>query len=172
MPAQALISVEEYLHSSYEYDLEYDRGVLVARKMPTANHAKLMGLLVFHLGQHAKAWNIEVLPDCRVRVSPNRFRIPDISVVQGRGPLPDTPLEAAPLFVIEILSPDDSLTQLRAKAQEYLAIGIKHVWTVDPVSGECYEHRTRHMVAVEDLVLRVDGTPIHIPMAELLDSLR
>ena len=78
----------------------------------------------------------------------------------------------APLFVIEILSPDDSLTQLRAKAQEYLAIGIKHVWTVDPVSGECYEHRPRHMVAVEDLVLRVDGAPIQIPMAEMLASLR
>ena len=172
MPAQTLISVEDYLHSSYEYDVEYDDGELVERKMPTGKHSEVMGLLILYLGQHAKTWNIKVLPDCRVRVSPSRVRIPDISVISGGGDVPNGPLVVAPLFVIEILSPDDSLTQLRSKAQEYLAMGVKHVWTVDPVSGECYEHLPRNMVPVEDLLLRVDGSHIVIPMAEILESLR
>ena len=172
MPVQTPISVDEYLRTSFEYDLEYVEGVLEERKMPTANHAKLLSILAWYLYSRAKAWNVEVLSDCRIRVSPDRYRIPDISVTIGRGPQPDGPIEVAPLFVIEILSPDDSLSKLRVKAKEYLGVGVKHVWTVDPASGECYQHLQRAMVAVEDRILRVDGTDIEIPMAEIFESLR
>ena len=169
---QTLISVDEYLHTSFEYDVEYVEGVLEEREMPTAHHSRVMGLLIGYLVTRAKAWDIRVLPDCRIRVNADRFRIPDISVTSGHDPKPDGPIEAAPLFVIEILSPDDSLSKLRVKALEYLGLGVKHVWTVDPVSFECYEQLQRNMIPVQDLVFRVEGTAIEIPMAEIFESLR
>ena len=56
---------------------------------------------------------------------------------------------------VRILSPDDRLSDIRVKAREYLRFGTRHVWTVDPISGECYEHRESHMSPVQDGVLRV-----------------
>jgi Uma2 family endonuclease len=37
--------------------------------------------------------------------------------------VPDTP----PLIVVEILSPDDRLTEVREKLEEYRAWGVPHV---------------------------------------------
>jgi Uma2 family endonuclease len=48
--------------------------------------------------------------------------------------LPDSP----PLIAIEVLSPDDRLTAVREKLQEYRAWGVPHVWLVDPHSRRLY----------------------------------
>lgn len=41
---------------------------------------------------------------------------------------PDFP----PLIAIEVVSPDDSYSALRAKLGEYRACGVKHTWIADP----------------------------------------
>jgi Uma2 family endonuclease len=48
--------------------------------------------------------------------------------------VPDTP----PLIAVEILSPDDRLTEVREKLEEYRAWGVPHVWLVDPHSRRLY----------------------------------
>jgi Uma2 family endonuclease len=68
MPVQTLISVGEYLRSSYEHDKEYVDGELIERKMPTAEHGKLQIALGSYLFQS-------------VQVREGAFRIPDVSVV-------------------------------------------------------------------------------------------
>lgn len=39
-----------------------------------------------------------------------------------------------PLIAIEVVSPDDSYSALRAKLAEYRAYGVKHTWIADPAS--------------------------------------
>ena len=48
--------------------------------------------------------------------------------------VPDSP----PLVAIEVLSPDDRLSAVREKLQEYRAWGVPHVWLVDPHSRRLY----------------------------------
>jgi Uma2 family endonuclease len=42
------------------------------------------------------------------------------------------------LIAIEILSPDDRLTEVREKLEEYRRWGVPHVWLVDPHSRRLY----------------------------------
>jgi Uma2 family endonuclease len=55
---------------------------------------------------------------------------------------PDEPQERVPstppLVAIEILSPEDKMTEVRDKLAEYRAWGIVHVWLVDPHSKRMY----------------------------------
>lgn len=45
--------------------------------------------------------------------------------------VPDDP----PFIVMEIVSPDDRLSEVLAKLDEYLAWGVPHIWLVDPQNG-------------------------------------
>jgi Uma2 family endonuclease len=71
-----------------------------------------------------------------MRIRPGRFLIPDVAVFHPNEPglVPDTP----PLVAIEILSPDDRLTEVREKLEEYKAWGVPHIWLVDPHSRRLY----------------------------------
>jgi Uma2 family endonuclease len=71
-----------------------------------------------------------------MRLRAGRFLIPDVAVFYPREPdlVPDNP----PLIAIEILSPDDRLTEVREKLEEYRTCGVRHVWLVDPHSRRLY----------------------------------
>ncbi len=71
-----------------------------------------------------------------MRLSPSRVLIPDIAVFHPVEPprVPDSP----PLVVIEVLSLDDRLTEVREKLREYRVWGVPHVWLVDPHSRRFY----------------------------------
>ena len=45
-PTLPLVSVEEYLNTSYEHDMEFVDGVLIERGMPTQAHSILQSLIV------------------------------------------------------------------------------------------------------------------------------
>jgi Uma2 family endonuclease len=80
----------------------------------------------------------------QTKISPPRYRIPDICVTIGK---PGGNIITEPPFLcIEINSPDDSVSELRAKIEEYLDMGVQYVWVVDPVllTGEIY---TRDRIA-------------------------
>jgi Uma2 family endonuclease len=171
MPVQTLVSVDEYLHSSYEYDKEYVDGELIERNMPTSKHSKLQCALSAFLFYRRSEWGLNVYSDVRVHVSDTRYRVVDLCAVPDNLPEEDV-IRVPPVFTIEIMSPDDRMAQIGTKAKEYLTMGVTHVWTVDPVSSECYEHTTRGMILVDDGVLRVASTPIEIPIREILDSMQ
>ena len=78
MATTATISVEEYLDSSFEPDMEYIDGQLEERNVGEIEHSEVIAAILGWFIQHAKEWNIRVLPDVRTQVSPTRFRVPDI----------------------------------------------------------------------------------------------
>jgi len=71
-----------------------------------------------------------------MKLREGRYLIPDFAVFWRTKPplVPDAP----PLIAIEILSPDDRLTAVREKLEEYRAWGVGHVWLVDPHSRRLY----------------------------------
>lgn len=73
-------------------------------------------------------------------LSPDRqtVRQPDIAFVHAERLPPDRDRERsvrlAPDLVIEIVSPSDRRSAVVAKAHEYLGVGVRLVWIVDPPS--------------------------------------
>src|SRR3954453_20717301 len=101
MATGILVSEEEYLHSSYEPDREFEDGVLIERNLGTKNHSKLQGAILAYFFRRRNVWNIHVFPEQRIRLRTGKYAIPDVCVYQGEEPgeqVFDTP----PLIWIEI----------------------------------------------------------------------
>ncbi|HXJ44322.1 MAG TPA: Uma2 family endonuclease [Bryobacteraceae bacterium] len=152
MASAHLVSVDEYLHSTFEVDAEYVEGRIVPRPIPQKDHSKVQTWLVRNLYPIAHPQGFEVWVEQRIRtkVSPDRYRIPDLCLTPGE---PDEQVFTDPPFLcIEILSPEDAALDVREKIREYLNCGVAWVWIIDPstLSGEIHS---------DDSIVRVtDGT--------------
>jgi hypothetical protein len=62
-----LVSEEEYLHTSYRPDCEFDDGVLIERNVGTLEHGKLQAALGAYFFRRRKAWNLLVATEVRTR---------------------------------------------------------------------------------------------------------
>lgn len=127
------ITAEQYLHMTFEHDAEFLHGEIVERSMPDYIHARLQFLILLRLGSLIKDQPVYPAPGLRLRIAPDVFRIPDISVFVGEQPektVPDTP----PAIAIEILSKDDRYTNLMQKLEEYRTWGVPNIWIVDPAT--------------------------------------
>lgn len=51
-------------------------------------------------------------------------------------------LDVAPDLVVEILSPDDRWNEVMRKLEEYLEIGVRVVWIVDPETVSVFAYRS------------------------------
>ncbi|MCB9039678.1 MAG: Uma2 family endonuclease [Lewinellaceae bacterium] len=102
-----------------EYELERDKPV------PSKNHAIVQGNLHF-LIRSAYGKRYTVLPEVSIIIS-SREKVPDIAIYPSMEFTPgedETRLENAPLGVIEILSPSQSLAELIAKSAAYFEGGV------------------------------------------------
>lgn len=168
MAVATLISLDEYLRSSYEPDCEYVDGVLEERNLGEFSHSDLQTALAAYLRIRARRWNVRVCTELRVRVSATRVRIPDICVIAREEPIEQVP-SRPPLVCIEILSPEDRWTRVEQRIAEFLAMGVPHVWVFDPKERKVYDYTAwgRRLVTEETL----DAPPISINLAELYADL-
>ena len=162
MATTSIIPVEEYLHTTYEPDMEYVDGQLVERHVGEWRHSLLQNALGALLRSRARG-RFLAFTEQRVQVSmnPQRYRIPDLCVV-ALPYAPEPVLTRPPHLAIEIVSPDDSFADVLGKVAEYLKAGIPHIWMPNPYK------RTLHvadqdgirlcpdLIAETELVGRVD----------------
>src|SRR5580692_1868959 len=134
MAVETLVSVEEYLNTSYSPDMEYVDGVLVEINVGDLIHSFVQGRIVHVLYQ--KYPEIVVLPEVRSRTSKTRYRLPDVAVTlrMPKGRI----ITEAPFIAIEILSEDDRVTRLIEKLKEYAAMGVPNIWVFDPRLKEMF----------------------------------
>ncbi|MBI1789368.1 MAG: Uma2 family endonuclease [Acidobacteria bacterium] len=165
MATATLVSVDEYLNSSYpDGDREYVEGRLVELGMPTCEHGFLQSDLARYLGQHYPLLWVGI--SIRIQVTETRYRVPD--VVAGTGDRPGgKAIYAPPLLVVEITSPDDRIGELDEKIEEYLALGIPYVWEINPRTRKGYIHTPGHRREATDGILRASEPEIAVPLAEL-----
>jgi Uma2 family endonuclease len=133
-PTLPFVSVEEYLRTDYEPNCEYLDGVLKAKSLPDRIHSALQEILLAFLRTQRGAFpTLKGRPELHNRITPTRFRIPDIAGIlgrptDGRYPSPDAP----PVFTIEIASKDEPWSDLRGKMMDHLAMGVGTVILADP----------------------------------------
>jgi Uma2 family endonuclease len=132
MSTAVVVPVEEYLSTSYEPDREYVDGRLVERNVGEYDHSRLQYLIGVYLGAREDQVRICGFTEQRVRIPQRkRFRIPDVCVM----PVPhkrEPVLTEPPLLVVEILSPDDTVAELIDRIEDFLTLGVKSIWIVDP----------------------------------------
>jgi len=164
MSAGTLISVEEYLHTTYRPDRDYIDGAVIERNVGEKDHSRLQTDLSTFLNVRAKQWNIAVFVEQRVQVKPRRFRVPDICVVAG--PEPEEQIfRTPPLVCIEILSKDDRWSEVQERIDDHLSFGVRHVWILDPRSRKAYDFTADGMHEVKEL--RAEQPEISVPLQAL-----
>ena len=169
MGAATLISVEEYLSTSYSPDREYIDGRIVERNLGENTHSTIQANLIHYLMSRRKELGIRVRPEQRVQVSPTRFRIPDITVVktsQVQGEIFTNP----PHLVIEILSKDDTMVYMQEKIDDYLRFGVPYIWIVNPRLRKGYVATKAGVVEAASGLLETSDPEIRVPVAEILDA--
>ena len=161
----ALVSIEEYLASSYEPDLEYVDGVLEEKNMGERDHGFLQAMITAWFVNHRSEWGIDVVLEYRTRTSKTRVRLPDICVVrQGEGA--ERVRVTAPLLCIEILSPEDRPGRVMKRLDDFVAMGAENLWILDPSDRSAATYSRLGMKPVEGNRLEIAGTGIYLDVAE------
>ena len=108
---------------------ELINGGAIQKPMPTLFHSRLQRNLVNYINFHTQRF--EAVQELRCIVPPFS-PVPDISVVlRDRLPQEDGPLNGAPDWLIEILSPDQSTLNLQNKILHCLSNGTQLAWLID-----------------------------------------
>ena len=166
MATGALVSVKEYLSTSYDPDCDYVDGVIEERNVGERDHSGLQSAIVAWLYNRRKALNIGVWAEQRVQVRPTRFRVPDVCVTLGT---PDEQIFTEPPFIcIEILSPEDRPPRLLHRVNDYLQMGVPYVWVLDPQTREAWIWTADGMRQVTEL--RTENPEILVPLSELFEA--
>jgi Uma2 family endonuclease len=165
MGAKTAISVAEYLRTSYpDLDREYRDGEVLERTLPDYLHSRTQVFLAAFFLALQKSLGLYVCSEVRLRLASDLFRIPDIAVFQRPQvtPVPDT----TPFVAIEILSPDDRMSDVRAKLEDYRRCGVLHVWLVDPHAKHMY---TCDAGLVEVPVLRIPELNLEVKPTDIFE---
>jgi Uma2 family endonuclease len=160
---RALISVEQYLRTSYRPDRDYVDGEVVERNVGEPDHSWLQGQIVGHFLRRYKG--IFVFPELRVQVKPTRYRIPDICVFLE---FPNERIPSKPPFLcIEILSPEDRMQRVQARINGYFEMGVPYVWILDPQTKRAYAATAADSLH-EVEILRTDSPILELLLNEIL----
>ena len=165
-----LISVEEYLRSSYRPDCDYVDGVVEERNLGEEDHSNLQTELAFLFRGHNKDWAIKTRMELRLQVAPRRFRVPDVMILRETQKV-DRIVREAPLLCIEVLSLEDSWSKMSVRLKDYVALGVEHIWCFNAETREVRRYTAAGYEVVKEPVLTVPGTPIQINIADVFSAL-
>ena len=162
--ATTQVSVEEYLKSVYKADVEYVNGELQERNVGEIKHSEMLrDVLMWFVGQ-GERWQIEVLPNVRVRVRSHRFRIPDVCVCSASNT--DTRIVTTPpVVVVEVLSPEDRIANYHERIADHIEMGVRGIWVIDPETRKGWDCSTGNWM--ETKVFRLADSPIYLDLAAI-----
>ena len=167
MATAALISLEEYLHTGFERDMEYVDGELRERPVVFSIHGLMQVQIAAWFMNHGMEWNLKVAVEVRTRVAPTRVRLPDV-VVGPRRRWPQTLVEP-PLLVVEIISPSDTFGHMDELVADYRAMGIPNIWIIHPTRRLGWVANREPWV--EARMLQAEGSPAFLDVDALFANL-
>ena len=162
--AASPISIDEYLRTTAEPDCEYVAGFLEERPVGELDHASWQKALVRWYGGKEPEWGMRVYPELRVQVAPDRFRVPDVTILSRSAPREQI-ITHPPLAVFEILSPEDSMTRMLEKLADYERMGIGAIWVIEPAKPSYFQYSEGKLVPAS--TFQLPGTAFTVPMTEI-----
>jgi len=166
MATSTLVPVSEYLATAYRPDCDYVDGQVQERSLGELDHGSLQLAIAVLLNNRRHEWRIRVVPELRVQVSADRFRVPDICVLSAQAPREQV-VRSAPLLCIEILSPEDTLSQMVERVHDFLNMGVRQVWIFDPRLRSAMVCEGATMAEHNAGQLALPGTQVTIDLADV-----
>jgi Uma2 family endonuclease len=166
MATGTAVPLAQYLSTIYEPDCDYVDGEIEERNVGERTHARLQARIAAYLLNHYEVQGIEVFTEVRVQVSPTRFRIPDVCATIGDPG--EEVLTKPPFLCVEILSPEDRMSRVEVRIQDYLQMGVPNVWVLDPLTRQAYIATAADgLREVKTGVLRTGNPVLEMPLAGL-----
>ena len=163
--APAALSLEQYLLTSYHPDVHFVNGEIEERNLGEFDHGRLTGLLFAFFFSRERSLRVKSVVEQRIRVSAEKVRICDFVLLR-----PGTPKEqvtqTAPLLCVEILSPEDRLSRAKIVLDDYLHMGVSHIWLLDPMRRIAYTydlnglHLRESTLSIPELNISLDIEPM------------
>jgi Uma2 family endonuclease len=108
--------------------------------------ARLLGWVIHFVEEHdlglinGAQGSYQIFPD-----APKKVRIPDVSFTRRDRLSPEGPAEGharvAPDLAVEVISPNDTATELDEKVEDFLAAGVPLIWVLNPETRTIQIHR-------------------------------
>jgi Uma2 family endonuclease len=168
----AFVSLDEYLNTSYEPDMEFVDGVLVERHLGSLRHSVLQTLVILYFGQFRKSERIEICTAARVRMDRGRHRIPDVLVLE-RPYQKGKVVTDVPVITVEIKSPEDTFDDIVEKCFEYEALGVRNILVMDPDHSRTwlFEQSILRVLKGNSVALSLSQSTLDFPFAEMFAEL-
>lgn len=170
MGAATLVSVEEYLSTSYSPDVDFLDGELRERNVGERWHSETQAILAGMIRSWRRNVPLRVFTEQRIQIKASRYRIPDLCVVLGRDDPPDIFIDP-PFICIELLSKDDTGSDVMALVSDYRRIGVPHIWAIDPVKRSAWSFQEGTLQPADDLRLRTSDPELVLDLNELFAEL-
>ena len=169
MPATTPTSLDEYLNTSYEPDMDYVDGILVRRNAGTPRHGMLQLIVGAFFRQFRKSHHIRTFTEARLRVNATtgRHRIPDVMVVADpyqKGKV----IVDVPLIIVEIKSPDDTFDDILLRCPDYELMGVPHILVMDPDHSKAWRFANNGLAFIDSPAIELtvpNVPPIVFPLA-------
>ena len=165
------VPVEEYLHTAYRPDCEYVDGEVIERNVGEQSHSKCQGLIYAHFLRLGETLELFAYVEWRVQVRRDQFRVPDVSVIVGAEPEEEI-LTRPPFIAIEVLSPEDRMSAMQRRIDDYLDFGVPYVWVVDPKQKRAWVYASQGSFEAKDLLLKTEDPTLTLPLREIFDRIR
>jgi Uma2 family endonuclease len=162
------VSLETYLTTSYEPDMDYVDGVLEDRNVGEYDHNIVQMAILFWFHSHAREWRIRTIQEQRTRVASSKVRIPDVCVFSR-----DVPIEQVftrpQLIAIEVLSPEDRHSHIDARLNNFRSFGVPNLWVVDPQTRLGWDCSDGNWVRTDRF--EVANSPVYLSLPELFQKI-
>jgi Uma2 family endonuclease len=168
--APPLLSIEEYLHTSYKPDVHFVDGQIEERNVGEYSHAKIQSFIAHLFTLNEEEWGIDAVVEQRIRISSSRVRISDVAILRADAPY-EKVTTTPPLLCIEILSPEDRISRAELVLADYLAMGVPNIWLIDPSKRAASIYGPTGLRTADPARLTVPGTPIQIDLSTLFAKL-
>jgi Uma2 family endonuclease len=167
MGVGTLISVDEYLRTSFHPDCDFVEGEVLERNVGKRRHGYAQAEIAAWFIHRRQALRLQSLTELRMRVAPKRIRIPD--VVACEIPLPEEEVFTSPPYLcIEVMSPDDTLAAMQDCLDEYLHFGVLHIWVIDPWKHRGWNITADGWATATDGVMRTADGRVAMPLVDVL----
>src|SRR5689334_17050609 len=174
MGATVLVTLDEYLNTSYEPDMDYVDGVLVRRNVGTPLHSLLQLIAGSYLRQFRESHRVQAMTEARLLVDrkSGRHRIPDVMLVETPFRMGKVIVDV-PAIVVEIKSPDDTFDDIVDRCFDYEKLGVPNILVMDPDNKRAwlFEHGDLRLLGGDSVTCNLhDRPPIDFPFAEMFQE--
>jgi Uma2 family endonuclease len=170
-----LVTLEEYLNTAYEPDMDFVDGVLVRRNVGPQLHGLLQIIVGSFLRQFRQSHRITAFTETRLLVDAktNRHRIPDVMAVENPFQKGRVVVDV-PAIVVEIKSPDDTFDDIVDRCFDYEQLGVVNILVMDPDNKRAwlFEHGDLRLLTGESVSLNLRERPtLDLPFCDMFAEL-